>query len=129
MRILHDTGFGHIELYADEGVHRMDMSKHKDIIFRYVAVRTWAHYGKVDTNLKPIPPKNATCILKINDALDELVKVVPPCILVIMLDEPFRGLLKLSDKWLRFRICAIRKSDKMDEEKYLNFIGEYFNAV
>jgi len=130
MRVLHDTGYGVIELTGDmPGLWRMRKPFPRLSLIMQVGVRTWKEYGKVDSKGTAIPADNIRCILQINEALELLKKQAPPAILIINLDEPSKVFKKLDSSWLQFKTAAICKTDTLDEATYLNFLEEYFNAV
>ena len=130
MRVLHDTGFGVIELTGDmPGLWRMRKPFPRLSLMMQVGVRTWKEYGKVDSKGTAIPADNVRCILQINEALELLKKQAPPAILVINLDEPSKVFKKLDSSWLIFKTAAICKTDALDDATYLNFLEDLFNAV
>lgn len=127
MIIVHDTGYGVVEVHGEFYLHRMDLSRFKPLKFMQLAVRTWEIYGKRDSGNRPIPAKNVRCILALNDALDKLIAAAEPCVLVLMVDEPNRSLYKLKPNWVRTSYYAVTKSASLDNEVYLNFLKECFS--
>lgn len=122
----HDTGYGWIEIQAEAGgLLRTSKPLPHDAPTMQLSVRTWATRGLKDWR-GAVPPRNPRCILKLNDALNELSELLYPCVMVLMVDEPSTVFQKLDNSWIRFRTGAIRKSSKLSEEKWLNYLEEFY---
>lgn len=122
----HDTGYGWIELQAERGgLLRTANNFPHDAPTMQISVRTWQVKGRHDWK-GAIPAKSPRCILKLNDALDEFSKILPPCVMVLMLDEPSTTFQKLNSSWIRFKTGAIRKSDTLSEDRWLNYLEEFY---
>ena len=119
----HDTGYGWIEIACTVGgVMRGNKPLPKAALTMQLSIRTWEILG----HWQGEPAKNPRCILKLNDALNELDGKLPPCVMTLAVDEPSTVFRKLDNSWIRFRTGAIRKSAKLSEEKWLNYLEEFY---
>lgn len=127
MKIIHETGRGAIELSVNIPMCRVKRGEEPNPLVRSVAVQTWKVYGDRDIYGRPIHADSIGCILKINDVLNQAIERLHPCILLLSLDDNTNLAWRVLDsKWLRFKRCAITKSDSLPEDLYINYLEEMF---
>lgn len=131
MNLLHDTGYGYIELSAEPfGFMRGNITIPKTAVIYQLSVRTIDATRKTDIYGNLLPSSNIRCILSLNDALDRLIRVMPKGVLLLSTENGGAYFRKLDKKWLRFKNCAICKTSQMSENEWLNFIEEWYsNAI